>query len=378
MELTSFDVAAFLRESWQRKPLLIRNPWRAWSNPLQPDELAGLACERGVEARLVTNPAPDVWTLEQGPFKAKRFARTEAAPWTLLVQSVDHHVPAVADLLAAFSFIPNWRVDDVMVSYAADGGGVGPHFDQYDVFLIQGLGQRRWQVGGRCDEDTPLLPHDDLRLLAQFEAEDEWLLEPGDILYLPPGIAHDGRAVGGDCMTYSVGFRAPSRRSLIAGWSDSVLAELGDDDRYGDPGLALQENAGEIGTAALARLHAMVAEALGDTAGFAKWFGAMSTAPRNAEIDWSPARQVSCAQVGRRLAKGAALLRNPASRFAFVRTSLGALTLFVDGESHDCSGGTAAFAELLCAGPQVAAPAAGGAVELATLLINRGSLAFGD
>ena len=119
-----------------------------------------------------------------------------------------------AALIEPFRFIPNWRIDDVMVSYAVDGGSVGPHFDQYDVFLVQGLGQRRWQIGRQCDGATPLLPHDDLRLLANFEATDEWVLEPGDILYVPPGYAHNGVAVGDDCMTYSIGFRAPSRGDL--------------------------------------------------------------------------------------------------------------------------------------------------------------------
>ena len=127
---------------------------------------------------------------------APRFAEIDRPGWTLLVQSVDHHVPEVAELLEPFRFIPNWRLDDVMVSYAADGGGVGAHFDQYDVFLIQGLGRRRWQVGTRCDDATPLLPGDDLRRLAHFEPTDEWVLEPGDMLYVPPGFGHNGVAVG--------------------------------------------------------------------------------------------------------------------------------------------------------------------------------------
>ena len=388
MELTAFDTAEFLRDYWQRKPLLIRSLWAEWGaewvNPLAPDDLAGLACERGIDARLVTSPAPGSWQLEQGPFKPKRFAKLGAAPWTLLVQAADHHIPAVADLLAPFAFIPNWRIDDVMVSYAADGGGVGPHFDQYDVFLIQGLGQRRWQIGGPCDAATALLPHVDLRLLAAFVPVAEWVLNPGDILYLPPGIAHNGTAVGDDCMTYSVGFRAPSRSELIGGWSDSVLVELTDDDRYGDAGLVREDNPGEIGEAALGRLHAMIAETLGDRAAFGRWFGEHSTAPKNAEIDWSPARQVTPDTVRRRLAKGGSLERNPASRFAFVRTGpetgantgARALTLFVDGESYDCSGSDAAFAEVLCANRAIAASAAASAADLCTALINRGSLAF--
>ena len=154
----AFDPQRFLDETWQRRPLLIREAWTDWSNPLEPDELAGLACEAEVESRLVRHTAPGQWELEEGPFAPDRFARLGDCPWTLLVQAVDHHVPQVAELIEPFRFIPDWRIDDVMVSYASDGGGVGPHFDQYDVFLVQGLGRRRWRVGNRCDDSAPLLP----------------------------------------------------------------------------------------------------------------------------------------------------------------------------------------------------------------------------
>ncbi|MGJ8537754.1 MAG: cupin domain-containing protein, partial [Parasphingopyxis sp.] len=210
MHISNFNSEAFLRDYWQKQPLLIKNPWDSWENPLEPDELAGLACEAEVESRLIEQTDAS-WAVEHGPLPEARFAALGPSRWTLLVQAVDHYVPEVAALIEPFRFVPNWRIDDVMVSCAADQGGVGPHFDQYDVFLIQGSGRRRWRIGGRCDETSPLLPHDDLRLLAEFEASDEWILEPGDILYVPPGIAHDGVAIGDNCMTYSVGVRAPSR-----------------------------------------------------------------------------------------------------------------------------------------------------------------------
>ena len=181
MKLNNFDTETFLRDYWQQKPLLIRNAFADWINPLEPDELAGLACEPEVESRLIIG-AQGSWAVEHGPLAEARFAVLGQEPSTLLVQAVDHHVPEVAALLAPFRFIPNWRIDDVMVSYATDGGGVGPHFDQYDVFLIQGHGQRRWRVGQLCDDTSALLPHDELRLLADFQATDEWLLEPGDSL----------------------------------------------------------------------------------------------------------------------------------------------------------------------------------------------------
>jgi 50S ribosomal protein L16 3-hydroxylase len=372
VKLANFDVETFLRDYWQQKPLLIRNPWADWQNPLEPDELAGLACEPEVESRLVIG-AQGSWAVEHGPLAEERFARLGQEPSTLLVQAVDHHVPQVAALIAPFRFIPNWRIDDVMVSYATDGGGVGPHFDQYDVFLIQGHGKRRWRVGQHCNADSSLLPHEDLRLLAEFEATDEWLLEPGDMLYVPPGIAHDGVAVGDDCMTYSIGFRAPSRAELITDFADDLVAGMDDDDRYTDPGLATQSNPGEISAAALDALHAMITAKLADRKAFARWFGEYNSTPKYPEIDWSPEEPVSLDNVRAQLAGGATLVRNPASRFSFVRQG-DTVLLFVDGECFECEGQAAEFAERLCGGDR---PSAGvDDADLVLMLINRGSMVF--
>ncbi len=377
MDFANFDIDSFLRDNWQRKPLLIRNPWAAWRNPLEPDDLAGLACEDHVESRLIVQK-PKTWKVEPGPIPETRFGKLGKAPWTLLVQAVDHHVPDVAALIAPFRFIPNWRIDDVMVSYASDGGGVGPHFDQYDVFLIQGLGTRRWQVGALCGDDTELLPHDDLRLLADFEATDEWLLEPGDMLYVPPRFAHNGVAVGDDCMTYSVGFRAPSRSELIAHYVDAVLGDLSDDDRYGDAGLAAQANPGEITPAALAALHAMVLDQLADRDSFARWFGIYNSTSKYPDVDWAPEAAVSVDELRMRLASGEALHRNPASRFSFVRQGEGVL-LFVDGESFECAGEVAVLAQRLCATEYIRVDLApqndGPAMRLLMNLVERGQLA---
>jgi 50S ribosomal protein L16 3-hydroxylase len=374
MQLHEFDTDTFLRDYWQQKPLLIRNPWGTWHNPLSPDELAGLACEEGVEARLILQ-SDEALQAEHGPFPEERFTRLGQKGWSLLVQAADHHVTEVATLIDPFRFIPNWRIDDVMVSVASDGGGVGAHFDHYDVFLIQGLGQRRWQVGQMCDDATPLLPHDDLRLLADFQPTHEWLLEPGDILYVPPRMAHNGVAVGEDCMTYSVGFRAPSRAELIEGWTDAVAAGLNDDDRYADAGLVRQANPGEITAEALVHLHRMTLEELSDRDAFARWFGGYTTMRKYPEIAWTPEEPISAEDLRQELASGAALLRNPASRFAYVRGETGAVTLFVDGESYDCTGDLAGFAKALCADARIVSipDAANGLVQT---LFNQGSVAF--
>lgn len=372
MELAGIDIEEFLRTCWQRQPVLLRGAFPQWRNPLDPDELAGLACEEGIESRLVVGQGAEL-SVEHGPLAEDRFATLGAVPWTLLVQAVDHHVPDVAALVEPFRFVPDWRIDDVMVSYATDGGGVGPHFDQYDVFLVQGLGRRRWRTGPRCTARTPLLPHEDLRLLAGFEPTGDWVLEPGDVLYVPPGFAHDGVAVGDDCMTYSIGFRAPSRADLLEGWSEHLAGVIDEDDRYADPGLARQPHPGEIGADALDRLHAMVVEAVSDRAGFARWFGAWTTRPKYAEADWRPEEMADRKALRARLDAGEPLLRNPASRFAFVRQGGGASLLFVDGQAYGCS---VAVAEALCAGPVVTVGAE--ALELVATLVDAGALAFDE
>jgi 50S ribosomal protein L16 3-hydroxylase len=381
MLMPDFDIDLFLRDYWQKRPLLIRNPWAAWRNPLEPDELAGLACEAGVESRLIIR-TDDRLEMESGPLPEARFGTLGATPWTLLVQAVDHHAPDVAALIAPFRFVPDWRIDDVMVSYATDGGGVGPHYDQYDVFLVQGLGRRRWRVGPLCDAATPLLPHDDLRLIADFEASGDWVLEPGDILYVPPRYAHDGVAVGDDCMTYSIGFRAPSRAELVEGYCDHQADAMTEEDRYADPDLARQDNPGEIGAEAIDRLHGLVMEALADREAFARWFGAYNSQPKQADADWRPEEPIGQTRVAALLAQGVPLLRNPASRYAFIRHETQALTLFVDGQAIDCAGDAAMLAAQLCAEPQMVAGGAlaksAEAVALIEALIDQGSLAFED
>lgn len=378
MHFTDFDTETFLRDYWQKKPLLIRNPWAQWTNPLEPDELAGLACEDDVEARLVSH-AGGALTAEDGPIPAERFGELAPDKWTLLVQAVDHFVPDVAALIEPFRFVPNWRIDDVMVSVAADGGGVGAHFDHYDVFLIQGLGRRRWQIGAMCDENTPLLPHDQLRLIADFQPLEEWVLEPGDILYVPPGIAHNGVAVGDNCMTYSVGFRAPSRAELVGDFCDDLMEEMSDDDRYTDPGLPAQDNPGEITGAAIETLHAMLLEGLSDRAVFARWFGKYNSTPKYPEIDWRPEEPASVEQLRIALATGTPLQRNPASRYSFIAQDGGVL-MFVDGECFECAGEAAELAVQLCAEPTVAVAddliQSGPVMDLVAALYNQGSLAF--
>ena len=235
MILEEFDRDEFLRRHWQRKPLLIRHSGDPFTDPIDADELAGLACEETIESRIVTRRANDSWQVSHGPFDADTFSGLGEKDWTLLVQAVDQVDPDVARLKSHFEFLPGWRIDDVMVSYACAGGGVGPHFDYYDVFLIQGLGRRHWRIGERCDSNTPLRENTELRLIKEFTSVREVVLEPGDILYLPPRYAHQGTSLD-DSLCYSVGFRAPSFAELLQGYVDQICDSLSEDQRFRRPG----------------------------------------------------------------------------------------------------------------------------------------------
>ena len=214
--------AQFMRHHWQKKPLLVRQAIPGFTAPLPRADLFALAGQEGVESRLVQQ-TDDVWKLQHGPFARRALPPLQRPDWTLLVQGVDLHNDSVHALMQQFRFVPDARLDDVMISYASDGGGVGPHFDSYDVFLLQAHGQRRWRIGRQKDlslrDDVPM------KILSHFEPEEEYVLEPGDMLYLPPRWAHDGIAQG-ECMTYSVGFRVPERTDL----AQELLVRLADED----------------------------------------------------------------------------------------------------------------------------------------------------
>lgn len=242
----------FLAEYWQRKPLLVRGAVPEAVTVLTPEALLELAKGDDIESRQVYRTAHD-WRLVHGPLTARQLAR--GGPWTALVSGTNLVSAAADRLLRRFDFVPYARLDDLMVSFATDGGGVGPHFDSYDVFLIQGLGRRRWRISNQAD--LSLIDGAPLRILRNFVPTDEWVLEPGDMLYLPPQYAHEGIAEG-PCMTYSVGFRAPTAQEL----ADAFLAHLQEslqlEGRYADAGIALQDNAARIGDDVIERVAAML------------------------------------------------------------------------------------------------------------------------
>jgi len=366
--------AQFLRDYWQKHPLLIRNAFPDFVPPIQPEDLAGLACEDGALSRLIRHDeARERWQVKSGPLSEADFAKTGDANWTLLVQDVDKWDADVAALLESFAFLPSWRVDDIMISYAEPGGGVGAHVDQYDVFLLQGLGQRHWAISTDPAAPKDFRPDVELKQLAQFEPTHEWLLEPGDMLYLPPGVPHDGVAFGGPCMTISVGMRAPSQAELTGDLADYLAERLHEEQRYADPDLTPAKAPGEIDAAALARLRrALPFAAALDEETLRDWFGRFITRYRNAQTPALPDRPVSEAALRKQLAAGARLLRHPWSRMAWSRGPSGA-TLYANGHAWPAP---TALAKQLCAEREIvvdATPTAA-AVALLLALVNDGYL----
>jgi len=232
----------FLSRYWQKKPLLVRNAISDFKGVVQAPELLALATRGEIEARLVQRRG-GAWRMRRGPFSRTELARLPLRNWTLLVQGVNLALPAADALLRRFAFLPYARLDDLMVSYAAAGGGVGPHFDSYDVFLLQGPGRRRWGISRQ--RDKTLVPGAPLKILRDFRPQEEWLLEPGDMLYLPPGWAHEGVALE-PCLTYSIGFRAPSHEELAREFLAFLQERVAVAGLYADRGARPARHAAEI------------------------------------------------------------------------------------------------------------------------------------
>lgn len=325
------SAAAFLRDYWQKQPLLVRQAFPDFQSPISPEDLAGLACEEAALSRIVMHDrARDRWELRTGPFDETMFPDLPRQDWTLLVQDVDKWDMDIRALLDAFRFLPAWRLDDIMVSFAAPGGSVGAHVDQYDVFLLQAQGHRRWQIDSRTGAPLDFRDDVELKLLSVFEPNHDWVLAPGDMLYLPPGVPHHGVAEDA-CLTFSVGMRAPSRAELMVDLAEELAAALPEESRYADPDLAPARDAWEIDDAAFGRLRAALADLQSlDEERLRAWFGRFITQYRaGGEID-APARAPDADTLARGLDQGGILLRHPHSRVAWTRHGRGA-RLFANG-----------------------------------------------
>jgi 50S ribosomal protein L16 3-hydroxylase len=287
-QLTINDLSEqqFLTQFWQKKPLLIKQGFKDFQDPIDANELAGLAMEDSIESRIVTNHNNE-WYAHQGPFEDFEQLTDEHA--TLLVQAVDHWHQQAAQLLEPFRFIPNWRIDDLMISYSTPKGGVGPHLDQYDVFIIQGEGKRHWRVGLPDSSLKQFTQNKTLLQVEAFNAVIDCILEPGDILYIPPGCPHEGYAVE-NALNYSVGFRAPNQQDLLSSFADHIIDTESGQTRYTDHDLTLRDSKGELTTREGESIKALMLALLEDEQAFKQWLGATLSQPKH-EMDLMPAEQ---------------------------------------------------------------------------------------
>jgi len=321
----------FLCEFWQKKPVVLRNAIDPSRFNLEAEELAGLACEEEVESRLIKQLDKTDWQLMLGPLDESIFAELPDNNWTLLVQDVDKHIPEVHALLDAFDFLPDWRIDDIMISYATDNGGVGPHTDNYDVFLMQAQGQRRWRLSEHEYTDEDHIEDCPLRVLASFDTSEDWTLNPGDVLYLPPRVAHWGTAIG-ECMTWSLGLRGPSQLELSQAWLNHV-SEKETENFFVDnlqPGRTSNTSITETEQALGLQLIRQTQPE--DNYEYRRWFGAFVTEAKE-DFEIQPTEHPQNAeQLHSVILKGSTLTRHPWARIATIKLNQSTHALCFQGQ----------------------------------------------
>jgi len=338
LPLGGMSLEIFLQEYWQKKPCLIRQAFPDFEPLLDENDIAGLACEELAESRLVMGNFTDAnWSVAHGPFTETHLATLPERDWCLLVQDVEKHYPPLQPLMQKFGFLPGWRLDDLMVSVSAPGGSVGPHVDQYDVFLLQASGQRRWQVSS--DYNPACLAGCDLRVLQEFTPQQEWLLSAGDMLYLPPGIAHYGLALNLG-MTWSIGLRAPSQADLFQALGDWLAEQHAEGLRYRDPGLMAGTQTGEISSAELQHLSKLLS--VNNPAADAyqhdlnEFLASFISRFRLAHQPAPPEVLLGGAELRKAMDSGSRLQRNPWTRLHWIQQDQQA-RLFAAGEGLSCS-----------------------------------------
>ena len=330
LNLGEIGTEVFLRDYWQKKPCLFRQVLPGFCSFISSKELYALSGDDNVESRLVMEKDGEYpWQVLHGPFSPEELENLPASHWSLLLQNMELHRDEAAELLDRFNFIPNWRIDDLMISFAPVHGGVGPHLDSYDVFLLQAQGRRRWQINRRDYDEHDFIPGLDLRILEHFQSEREWVLEPGDMLYLPPGVAHYGVALDA-CQTYSIGLRAPSAHELLNHYLDEIIATT-DNAYYTDPDLRSSTHPGEISGESLARIQTLLRSSLPDTATLEIWFGRYVTRlPEQFHLQ-APVHSCSAEDFTVLFRDAGALIRHRACRTAYISRKDGFL-LFINGE----------------------------------------------
>ncbi len=339
----------FLSEYWQKKPLLIRGALPGFQSPVTPEDLAGLSLEEDVESRIIIEQRDNNhWILERGPFNEHTFEELSDLNWTLLIQQLDAWAPEAHELKRQFRFIPDWRVDDIMASFAPKGGSVGPHFDFYDVFLVQAYGERRWKLGQWCDQNTETRSDTSLSILNNFETTEEWVLHPGDILYVPPKLAHFGVAEN-DCITLSVGFRAPRKLELLSSFTDYLCEHQGTSNNafFGDPGRKPVTQAAAIDKNDRSALKELMLSALEDSAIFDQWLGIYLSEPKNAATLFPLEEDLDWQQVLQHLEQANSIYKNEGSRFLYINED-SSLIFFADGHHWELDTSDFTFIQYLC------------------------------
>ncbi|ENN99964.1 MULTISPECIES: cupin domain-containing protein [Pseudoalteromonas] len=320
----------FLNQYWQKKPLLIKQGFTDFQDPIEAEELAGLAMEESIESRIVTNHNND-WQAYQGPFED--FEKLTEQHATLLVQAVDHWHSDAAQLLHPFRFIPNWRIDDLMISYSTPKGGVGPHLDQYDVFIIQGQGKRHWRVGLPDPTLKQFAQNKKLLQVEQFEAVIDCILEPGDILYIPPGCPHEGYAIE-NALNYSVGFRAPNQQDLFSSFADHVIDTDSGQKRYTDHTLALRDSKGELLQSETDKVKTLMQALLNNDELFKHWLGNTLSQAKH-EMDLAPLEEpITCEQMSDLITNNAEEFERLGGVRAIYQQLEDALLLSINGENY--------------------------------------------
>lgn len=345
LQLAGLSVTEFLNEYWQKKPLLIKGGFKQFSDPLSADELAGLALEEEIESRIVSCKNQQ-WDMQTGPFED--FSEFGDSGWTLLVQAVDHWHPQAASLLDPFRFIPNWRIDDLMVSFSTAGGGVGPHLDQYDVFIIQGEGKRHWRVGMPDSSLQQLCPHPRLLQVSPFTACIDTITEPGDILYIPPGCPHEGISIE-NSLNYSVGFRAPAQKDLLTGLADYLIDHDINGSRFTDAGRSAAQSVGKITDSDLTNAQQLLLALVNDKTMLPSWFGGLITRAKH-ELDLNePDPHYAADEIDEYLTEGSVLNRTGGLRCCYFQAdSSSDILLFINGDQITLPASELNTARLLC------------------------------
>lgn len=365
----------FMEEYWQKKPLLIRQAFPDFESPISADELAGIACEEEVNSRIVMEKHGEhPWFPIFGPMSEEIYSGMPETHWSLIVNDLEKYIPELSWITDRFRFIPEWRLDDLMISYAADQGSVGPHLDLYDVFILQGQGQRRWQINTQPVANDNQVTGTPLRIQKDFQAEEEWIVEPGDMLYMPPGVSHHGVSLG-ESLSYSIGFRATSHADLVNEFIAHITQDLSQKLTYQDPDQSIQQHPNEIRHDALERVTEIFKKYLQpDHPELQRWFGCFVSDTKTS-IDTDPDEEISSIDELIKLSSTGTLSRHPASRFAFAQNPNNSL-LFIDGEDYEVSSD---FAKTLCKLRQIdlnelIAIASKNELSLITELYNQGKI----